>query len=520
MQRECARFFIPKSNRTLFETPSTGSTNRLASHESYLQDHSRPGTRRAIESAAPTQVAREISQDGEQKDMTTPAENIDIYPDITKPRVLDRWLDEVVKVSGSEFTFFFILAALLTWAFLGIPFGQVTDWQVGISDGQVIINLIFDSFLMRQQFNAHDETMAVSCYLRSRTVSQKRILRHLVGCGKYEKVNLTQFHELKTTEFASDLPTENLLGRICTAVSNFMGHFATVIGFWVCIFIWIGFGPYCGWSSNWWFYINSATSALMVFLLAFQANIRERHQKYSRKCLRLIYAADAALELRLRTVTGDTTPNPAVSIPAPKVSNIQRGINFYADLVGTLLGIAILFAVLGIWVVSGPVMSFGPNWGLLIGTYAGLIGMNDGFVLRNVYNQIERHEDTQFEEQNLDDMEIMALIGVTELREERVADSSLSCRLSIATGNWCSHEWTVILGFLTILGLIIGTSAVNWSLIGQLFCNVPPSIIESFFTMILITGHNIGDARRRVNLHNIYVRRLKLVSYVTTLVEV
>lgn len=103
-----------------------------------------PGTRRAIESAAPTQVAREISQDGEQKDMITLADNIDIYPDITKPRILDRWLDEVVKVSGSEFTFFFILAAPLTWAFLGIPFGQVTDWQVGISDGQAIINLIFD----------------------------------------------------------------------------------------------------------------------------------------------------------------------------------------------------------------------------------------------------------------------------------------------------------------------------------------------------------------------------------------
>lgn len=479
-----------------------------------------PGTRRAIQSAAPTQVAREIRQDVEQNEMTTPAENIDTYPGVTKGRILDRWLDEIVKVSGSEFTFFIILAALLTWAFLGIRFGQATGWQVGISDGQAIINLIFDSFLMRQQFNAHDETMAVSCYLRSRTISQKRILRHLVGCGKYEKVDLTQIHELKKTEFAYDLPTENLLGRICTAVSVFMGHFATVIGFWVCIFIWIGFGPYCGWSSHWWFYINSASSALMIFLLAFLANIRERHHKYSTECLRLIYAADAALELRLRTITGDTTPNPAVSIPALKVSKIQRGINFYADLVGTLIGIAILFVVLGIWVVLGPVMSFNSNWGLLIGTYAGLIGMNDGFVLRNIYNQIGRLEDAQFVQQNLDDLDIMALIGVTELGEERVEDVSLSCRISVVTGDWCSQEWTVISGFLTIVGLIIGASAVHWSLVGQLICNVPPSIIESFFTIILITGHNIGDAKRRVNLHNIYVRRLKLISYVKTLVEV
>ena len=35
--------------------------------------------------------------------------------------------------------------------------------------------------------------------------------------------------------------------------------------------------------------------------------------------------------------------------------------------------------------------------------------------------------------------------------------------------------------------------------------------------MILITGHNVGDAKRRVDLHNIYLRRLKLVSYINTL---
>ena len=479
-----------------------------------------PGARRAIESAAPTQVATEVSQDVEMRNMTTPADDIDAYPGTTKARILDRWLDQIVKASGSEFAFFTILAALLAWAFLGIRFGQTTDWKVGISDGQAIVNLVFDSFLMRQQFNEHDETLAVSCYLRSRTFSHKRMLKHLVECGKYKKVDPKHFHQLKKTEFASDLPTENLLGRICTTVSDLLGHFATVIGFWVCIFIWIGFGPYCGWSSNWWFYINSSTSALMVFMLAFLANIRERHHNYSTKCLRLIYAADAALELRLRTVTGDTVPNPAVSIPAPKVSKIQRGINFYADLVGTLLGIIILFIVLGIWVVLGPVMSFGSNWGLLIGTYAGLVGMNDGFVLRNVYNKIELYEDTQFEQQDLDDMEILALIGVTELGEERVVDKSLSCRISVKMGNWCSHEWTVILGVLTVLGLVIGASAKRWTLIGQLVCNVPPSIIESFFTMILITGHNIGDARRRVNLHNIYTRRLKLISCLETLAEV
>jgi low-affinity ferrous iron transport protein len=477
------------------------------------------GARREVEYAAPTQVVAGAGQDGGDKAAISSTQNVSTYTFKAKARRLDRWLDRVVEISGSEFVFFVIVGGLLTWAFLGIPYGQVTDWQVGISDGQAVINLVFDSFLMRQQLNAYNQILIVVCSLRSRAVSHKRMLRALVRGGKYEVVNPTRFHELKQAEFATAFPEENLLGRICTKMSVFMGHIATVVGFWACIFIWLGFGRHLGWSSRWLFYINSATSALMVFMLAFLANIRERHKKYAAECLELIYKADAALELRLRAVTGDTTANQDFKIPAPQVSRIQRWINFYADLVGTLLGIAILVVVLMIWVVIGPAMSFDSNWWLLIGTYAGLIGMNDGFVLRNVYNKIGGHEDEQFDYQIFDDMDVLAVVGVTELAEERAVDNSLSCRISVAMGNWCSHEWTVVFGMLTILGLIIGSSAMRWSVTGQLLSNVPPSIIESFFTMILITGHNIGDARRRVDLHNIYLRRLKLISYVDEMVK-
>jgi len=474
------------------------------------------GARREFECAAPTQVVMGGEKDGI---ITDCVENINTYTVTAKARLLDRWLDNVVEYSGSQLMFFAILGGLLIWAFLGIPFGHVTDWQVGISDGQAILNLVFDSFLMRQQLNTYSQALVVSCCLRSRTLSQKRMLRALVNNKNHDQVASTQIRELQQMEFATELPSENWLGRICTAVSVFLGHIATVTGFWVCIFVWIGFGQYCGWSSTWLFYINSATSALMIFILAFLANIRKRHSNYSAKCLELIYAADAALELKLRAATGDTIPNETVSIPAPKVNRLQRWIDFYADLVGTLLGIAILFIVLILWVVIGPAMSFDSNWWLLIGTYAGLVGMNDGFVLRNVYNKIAGYEAAEFEQQIFDDTDMMSLVGLTHEVEERVADNSLSCRISVKMGNLCSHEWTVVIGALTILGLIIGASAMGWSITGQLLCNVPPSIIESFFAMILITGHNIGDARRRVDLHNIYLRRLKLISHVESLFE-
>ncbi|KAH6680173.1 Low affinity iron permease-domain-containing protein [Halenospora varia] len=478
------------------------------------------GAREEIEGTAPTQVVPNVESDEKEKDVEDSVENVNTYTVLAKPRLLDRWLDKVVEVSGSESVYFTIIVALLVWAFLGIPFGRSNTWQVTISDAQAIVNMVFDAFLMRQQLNSHDSLVNVAACLRSRSTSNKRMLKQLIGSGKYEKVEPTRFQELQQTTFASELPAENWLGRLSTALSTFMGHIATVFGFWVCIFIWIGFGKYCDWSNTWQLYINSATSALMVFILGFLANIRERHTKYMTKCLESIWEVDSALELRLRTITGDTMENAPIVIPAAKRSRIQRGIDYYADLVGTLVGIAILIFVIIVWVAIGPALHFDANWWLLIGSYAGLIGLNDGFVLRNVCTVLGDFDNEQFTQVEYEDMDMLAVIGVEKLKEERVADNSFTCRISVRVGDICSHELTVVLGAITIIGLIIGASAMGWSVTGQLLCNVPPSIIESFFTMILITGHNIGDAKRRVDLYNIYLRRLKLVSYVDTLDKV
>ncbi|RFU32992.1 hypothetical protein B7463_g3356, partial [Scytalidium lignicola] len=475
-----------------------------------------PGDRRVVEYAAATQVVRNVEKGEEDKVIGFSTRNIPIYNFTNKTKLLDRWLDKIVEFSGSEFMFFTIVTSLLIWAFLGIPFDLSNTWQVTISDAQAIVNMVFDAFIMRQQFNSHDSLMKVSACLRSRTRSNQRMLRKLMASGKYEKINGTQFYELQQTEFSFQLPTENWFGRVSTCVSNIMGHIITVAAFWAGIFIWIGFGKYCNWSNTWQLYINSATSALMVFLLAFLANIRERHQKYTTKCMESIYAVDSTLELRLRLVTDDVVENESVSIPIPNRTRIQRGIDYYADLVGTLIGIAILILVLAVWVAIGPAFRFNANWWLLIGTYAGLVGLNDGFVLRNVCNVLARYEDAEFIRVTYDDIDMLATIGV-QLNEECVADNSLTVRMSIAMGDISSHELTVVLGVATIIGLIIGASATGWSVTGQLLCNVPPSIIESFFTMILITGHNIWEAKRRVDLHNIYLRRLKLISYVNTL---
>jgi low-affinity ferrous iron transport protein len=340
------------------------------------------------------------------------------------------------------------------------------------------------------------------------------MLRQIASTGEQKTVRLHNVEEQELPGFALELPSENWLGRVSTHASNIIGHIVTVGLFWVCIFIWIGFGHYCGWSNQWQLYINSATSALMVFIFAFLANIRERHNRYAERCLDIIFKADASLERNLRLKTNDTVPNPPVVVPAPKVTRIQRAIDYYADVVGTLVGIVLLLLVIIAWVAIGPVLSWSSNWWLFIGTYAGLVGTNDGFVLRNVDFQLRKYEDEQLELIRLDDIELFQALDVPQPPDDQADDTSLSSRISIQMGKVCSHEVTVVLGAASVIGLIIGSSAMHWSLTGQLLSNIPPSIIESFFMMILVTSHNIADSRRRLILHGIYERRLKLHSYV------
>lgn len=466
------------------------------------------GARGAVREAAPSHLPQ--LQKDEKDETNTTVKSVSITT--SKDKRLDRWLDKVVAISGSNTVLFFTVAALLAWALAGIKFSKNTGWQVGISDAQAIINMVFDAFLVRQQLNAHELGMVVACHLQSRTLSHKRMLRTLSHVEKPQQVNSRQCDTLDTH---ADLPTQDMIGRICNAVSTFMGHIATVMGYVVCIIIWLAFGHYCHWSDVWFFYINTSTSALMVFMLALLANDRERHEKFLSQCTTRIMTVDTDLEILLRDITKDSMANEAVVIEASAVSKLQRAINFYADLVGTLLGIALLTLILVVWIVLGPVMEFDANWWLLIGTYAGLIGMNDGFVLKNLSNVCASYEDKLYEQQILDDADLLAIIGARSSQvNETQAVTRADVRFSIAMGNFCSHEYTVAVGLVSILSLLLVASLMRWNELGQIICNVPPSIIESFFTLILITGHNIGDKQRRANLQNIYQNRIDLVSHV------
>ncbi|KAJ8607001.1 hypothetical protein MRB53_040598 [Persea americana] len=409
----------------------------------------------------------------------------------------------VVQAAGSQIVFFGIFVGLLVWAFLGIPFYDSVDWQVVISDVQAILCYIFDSLLMRQQLNTYDEGIAVAAQLQSRGLSHVRMLEKVKMMLENGEIVHSDIRSglYDRSEFAVDLPKESWFGRLTTRFSVYFGHIITIVVFWATIFIWIGFGPANRWGDEWLLWMNSATSALMVFTFAFLANIRERHSVYAKKRIDATFQVDSALERKLRDLTDDRLYNNGVVIPAPKVNFVQRAIYYYAEVVGTLVGIALLFAVIIAWLAIGPVLQFNANWWLIIGTYAGLIGLHDGFILLNVQEHLRDHETVSFNGVEALDTKVFAAAQKQPPQDRVLEEDSLSFRLSLKTstavGKFCAHEIAVCADVLLIIGLLVASSVMGWNTTGQLVSNVPPSIIESFLMIILLPGHNFADTERR-----------------------
>lgn len=435
-------------------------------------------------------------------------------------RRLDRWLDTVVRFSGSLVVFFVIQATLLAWALLGIWFAGTMAWQMAMGNGQAIFSYVFDSLLMRQQLESHRESLVAAAQLRSRNISHARMVSALVD--KYPGWEHALQHSMGTsrgTDHAEDvdLPAESRLGKAISSCSVWVGHLAAVALYWGAVFLWIGFGPANGWSSWWQLDMNSALSAFMVLTFSLLAIVRERHADYRRACLHAIYSADARLEKRLRSLTGDRKANEVIVIGARRVNIVQRGIQLYAQMVGALVGVVLLVCAIAVWLAVGAPMHFNSSWWLIIGTYTGLVGTIDGFVLRNVQMRLDDDEDVQFKAVEESDQAVLRVLQPRRRGSETPAsttNASVTERISAAINRVCGQELTVIAGLAFILALVIGASVMGWNEQGQLLCNLPPMVVESFFMQILITAHNLANGKRLRDLRALYSHRLKLARAV------
>ncbi|KAJ5487890.1 hypothetical protein N7530_002190 [Penicillium desertorum] len=476
----------------------------------------RPIFRCEIEGAAETQRVALEHDSKVENDFLKMEENASGYKVKASVRVVDRWLDAVVRIAGSAPVFLVIVGGLLTWALMGIRFGNSDIWIAAISDVQAILCYVFDSLLMRQLLREYAEQSAAMVEVKSRCSSHHRMLARVkarLGPENTQRVAaLCSAEPLRPLDHGHR--TQTLFAKCIIAVAQMFGHVVTVCLYWVCIFVWLAFGHYCGWSNRWQLYINDATSALMVLVFAFLACLRECYADYTNSCIDAIFRLDSSLEKALRRLSRDELPNATEIIAPPKESYLQVVVFYYADAVGTLVGVIVLVSVIITWASVGPVFQYNNTWWLLIGTYAGLVGLFDSFVLRNVQGKVHNYFSNQAHLVEERDAPLFTTLSMSIPSPGPMEEPTLGRRVSQRMEAISSHLLMVVLGFLVTIGCLSASSSMHWSLTGQLISNVPPSIIETFFMLILITGQNDAEAKDRIDLTDIYYRRQRLLSFV------
>lgn len=430
-----------------------------------------------------------------------------------KPKKRGGAFDFVVKAAGSRWTFLVTLLLLAGWAALGVVYGPTDTWQVIFQDTSSIQCYISATLLMRQQQNSTRSLLDSICGMLSRSQGNERLLRQL---SEKQLTTLRRSRRAMRTDLTNALETkEGVFDKAANAVSRFLGSLSALFIYWAGILVWVFFGIPLMWSNTWQLYVNTATALELTFTTMFLQNVRRQHEEYLARCLTSIDILDRGLEMDLRRMTGDVQPNPVVASQPLRLNRTETAIDFWAFVVGGSVGVFLSVAVGVAWLSVGDVMHFDDNWWLIIGTYTGLMGFIDGFVLRNVHHRETIMADRHFTMLAEQDYRLFAVLGIPFPEEDQLArDKKVARRLASRISRWIGHVCEVpaasTASVVAVVALLVAASAMQWTETGQLLCNTPTMIVEGFLLLMLIEGHNSAEGQRRAQYTDILDRRLTM----------
>lgn len=450
-----------------------------------------------------------------------------------------RGLDFTVSVSGSRSFLIFMVAVMIIWIVLGIVYQAPQVWQVVMQDGQSIQCYLWDTILMRHQLKEHASYLMFCATSKSRLLTFQRLLKQYED-KKFAEVNEASVDDSGTSLAAKydDVAVTNWFDSLSNAVGECLGSIVLVIVYWAGIFVWLGCGamyilsgndaPFTGkysgsnpeytkWGNNWQLYINTGTAIVLLVTSVFLQNMRYRHEKYVQDIMNRIVKIERQIEVVLRDQTEDILLNPLVEIGREKRSPLEKAIDVYADLIGTGVGVVLAACVFVAWLVVGHLMKWNSTWWLIIGTYTGLVGFLDGFVLRLVYLRISAHENVIFQDLFEESAKVMHIDPPQKTPSHHSKMSFWGYKASVWINIICSSPYAVLVSVLVIIGLIVAASIMHWTTTGQLIANTPTMIIEGFMLIILIQAHNWDDYRRREYLRSFYNGSCSLLSYAKSL---
>jgi low-affinity ferrous iron transport protein len=314
----------------------------------------------------------------------------------------------------------------------------------------------------------------------------------------------------------------NPFDRVCDWAALATGSLPALIVYVVGTFVWLGLGPLFAWGNIWQLYINTAVAIELTFTSMFLQNVRRRHSDTLSRTLSSIHTLDSDLETRLREMTGDVEANPSIIIAPPESTRTERFIDGYAYIVGSGVGVALTTVVVIVWLALGRLLMWDSNWWLIIGTYTGLVGFVDGFVLRNVYLRQSAVLETHLQALISADREVLAFLqlpfnsgedGDEERGRGGVEKKSLGLRISEKMIYVCALPSAVIGSFAVVIILIAIATGLRWSETGQLLCNTPTMIVEGFLLLVLFQAHNLGNVRRRGQFGLVLERRGRMEAF-------
>ncbi|CAK7201892.1 low-affinity Fe(2+) transport protein [Sporothrix eucalyptigena] len=428
-----------------------------------------------------------------------------------KPKKKGGAFDFIVKAAGSRWTFLVTLLLLAGWAALGVIYGPTDTWQVIFQDTSSIQCYISATLLMRQQQNSTRSLLDTICGMLSRSRGNERLLRQL---SEKQLTTLKRSRRAMRTDLTNALESkEGIFDRAANAVSRFLGSLTALFIYWAGILVWVFFGIPLMWSDTWQLYVNTATALELTFTTMFLQNVRRQHEEYLERCLKSIDTLDRGLEMDLRRMTGDMAPNPVVESQPLRLNKTETAIDFWAFIVGGSVGVFLSCAVGVAWLSVGDVMQFDDNWWLIIGTYTGLMGFIDGFVLRNVHHRETVMADRHFEMLAEQDFKLFTLLDIPfpeDVRSNPNKKQPLAARVSRWIGHICEVPGATTASVIAVVALLVVASAMQWTETGQLLCNTPTMIVEGFLLLMLIEGHNSAEGKRRTQYTDILDRRLML----------
>lgn len=470
----------------------------------------------AAESQFPSQVALDIPEKVHYLETTrtltgdfthsSPDNDVPLPPRTAKKS--GGVLDKVVNAAGSRWALAFVFLLLVAWGVLGAVYGATDTWQVYLQDVSSLQAYTSATLLMRQQNTNTQGLLKRICNLLSRSQSNERMIRSL---NKEQRDQLRDSRAHLRTDITNALKTnEDIFDRISNKVAQAAGSLIALTLYTLAIITWVFLGIPAQFTDTWQLWVNTGTALEITVITMFLQNIRQQHDLHLQKTVTAIEKIDKDIEMQLRRMTGDMTPNPTIASQPPVLSRWIKSIDIYGFIIGGSIGITISAVVLVLWLSVGEDLEFDDNWWLIIGTYTGLIGFIDSFILKNV-----DHRETQMAEKHFkmlveQDGKVFGLMGIECPPEQPEPKLNLQKRISAKIGHAVESTLASYLAVLSVAALLIIASAMSWSETGQLLCNTPTMIFEGFLLLTLLEAHNLADDKKRLIYDDILNRRLVL----------